>query len=196
MGFIFVDEPIFKKVVFLVPVIVLLSLLALLWGKTKYLILIFKRLFFPNEHLYKGDPIECNSNEPNVPNPSRPWCGVCAVHSEFNVKLTYTGAEGSTKKELYYCAECKNEMHIPSVVKYLGENVAKLWLRVCLYICLPVGLFGFGVESLKNESSFDGAGLLLIFLVVGGGYCIMLIIYRNYSNFYRKWKKWANENGY
>ena len=198
MAFIIIDEPMHKKVVILVPVAILVTLVSLLFAKDKIkFISWFIKLLFPKNTIPDFKEISgCHANAPNLPNPSRPWCSICTVHSDFNVEITYTGAEVSTKKELYYCRDCKNEMHIPSVAKFVEKSLGQFWLRICLFICLPVGLLGIGVDLLKNELSFDAAGLFLIFLVVGGGYCIMLILMRNYSNFYIKWKKWANENGY
>ena len=198
MGFIFLDEPVYKKVVLLVPVAILVTLLSVLFvkDKIKFISWFIKLLIPKNTNPDIKEISGCVADDPNLPNPNRPWCSICTVHSDFNVKITYVGAQGDIKKELYYCRDCKNEMHIPSVAKFVGKSLGQFWLRMCLFIFLPVGLFGIGVDSLKNELSFDAAGLLLVFLVVGGGYCIMLILMRNYSSFYIKWKKWANENGY
>ena len=84
-------------------------------------------------------------------------------------------------------------MHIPSVAKFAGKSLGQIWLRICLFIFLPVGLFGFGVESLKNESSLDGEALIFLLFGVGGGYCIMLTIMRRHIKIYRKWEKWAKK---
>ena len=192
------EEPMHKKVVILVPVAILVTLVSFLFAKDKIKFLSwFIKLIFPKNTIPDLKEMSgCHANAPNLPNPSRPWCSICTVHSDFNLEITYTGADGSTKKELYYCRDCKTEMHIPSVAKFAGKSLGQIWLRICLFIFLPVGLFGFGVESLKNESSLDGEALIFLLFGVGGGYCIMLIIMRRYIKIYRKWEKWAKENCY
>ena len=100
MAFIIIDEPMHKKVVILVPVAILVTLVSLLFAKDKIkFISWFIKLLFPkNPNPDLKEISGCHANAPNLPNPSRPWCSICTVHSDFNVQITYTGAEVGTKK--------------------------------------------------------------------------------------------------
>ena len=85
------------------------------------------------------------------------------VLSDFNLEITYTGADGSIKKDLYYCRDCKTEMHIPSVAKFTGKSLGQIWLRICLFIFLPPSTLGsiffgasFGILWLSTVPATSG----------------------------------------
>lgn len=118
-------------------------------------------------------------DEPEKPDPSKPWCPKCIGHTPFE-KKEYRDGNGTTSYS-FYCKHCNGtKMYLPDKMA-LGKIICDYTGVACLLLGIGGALFE---NDLKIFYGFGGLGLALFFMSWWAN--------RRFS----KWRGWAKENDY
>ena len=153
-------------------------------------------LFFGLYLMNKADPdqgrmAEVSEQNTHAPDPNKPWCSRCEMHSSYTIQEKITrGEHGQTHfNYINRCTNCNKKMHVPSKVNWGFVKVVSL----CGLIVTGSCLFFFSYKSLSDII------MAVLFVLVGTSSVVLMMclpfviptIYRRH-----KWLTWARKQGY
>jgi len=124
-------------------------------------------------------------HDPNVPDPTRPWCPKCEGHMPFDSNTTRSLNGGETTSN--YCRNCGILMSTFKDFTPLGIKIVRCFSYGLIITYCVTTFFAF-IENAKL-----GMACTLIGIIMGVAFYLFSIFSRRRK---KAWLTWAKERGY